>query len=300
MKYQADRRQTLWFWVMAGPAVLGFVGLTLLPMLYSLYLSLTQYNLVEAPQFIGLANYRYLFWRDPAFWPSVVVTAIFALVQVPLALVSALAVAILLNQRVNGLGMFRMIYFLPSILPPTASAVVFVFIFNPEFGLLNSLLAQAGVQGPAWLNSTSWALPTLIIISLWGFGNAMLIFLGGLQGVPTSLYEAAELDGAGRGRQLFHITLPQISPVFFFNLVMGLIGAMKVFDLAYAFGAAQGKVPGGPARATLFYVLNLYQKAFTYFHFGLASAMAWLLFGAVLAATIINFAAARWWVHYED
>lgn len=293
------RHDHVWFWVLTGPAVFCFVAFALFPMIYSFYLSLCNYNVVSPPEFVGLANYTYLLRHDLAFWPSVKVTLIYAAVHVPIALINALLVAMLLNSDVKGRGVFRTIFYLPSILPSAASAAVFVVIFNPRYGLLNHFLALAGIQGPPWLASTTWALPCLIIISLWGFGNAMLIFLGALQGVPRQLYEAASIDGAGRWARFRHVTLPMISPVFFFNLVMGTIGALKVFDLAYAVGAAQAAVPGGPARATLFYVLHLYQMAFNYYHMGLASAMAWMLFIVVLLLTVLNFVLGKKWVHYD-
>ena len=282
---------------MAGPAVVGFVLFSLGPMLASGYLSLTRYDVVTPPQFIGVDNYVYLVRHDPAFWPSVRVTLVYAAVSVPLGLALSLGVALLLNRRVRMLGAFRTIYFLPSLLPATASGVVWVYIFHPSHGLLNRLLAQAGVQGPAWTQSVDWALPALIIMGLWGFGGAMVIFLAGLQDVPASLYEAAELDGASTFEQFRHVTVPILSPVIFFNLVMGLIGAFKAFDSAYVFGMTSTGVPGGPARATLFYVLNLYLKAFNYFHMGLASAMAWLLFLAIVLLTWLNFRLAKRWVH---
>jgi multiple sugar transport system permease protein len=285
---------------MAGPAILGFVLLNLGPMLVSGYLSLTRYDVLAPPQFIGLDNYFYLMREDPAFWPSVKVTLIYAVVSVPVGLALSLSIATLLNRRVRMLGSFRTIYFLPSLLPATASGVVWVYIFHPTQGLLNRLLVQAGVPQdhlPAWTQSVDWALPALIIMSLWGFGGAMVIFLAGLQDVPRSLYEAAELDGAGAWSRFRHVTFPMISPVVFFNLVMGLIGALKAFDSAYVFGMTSAGVPGGPARATLFYVLNLYLKAFNYFHMGLASAMAWLLFTVILLLTWLNFRLAKRWVH---
>ena len=293
-------RAGFWFYLMAGPAIAGFLAFALIPMLYSLYLSFTRYTVVNPPEWIGIDHYIYLFRHDPSFWVSVEVTLLFAAFQVPLALVTSLSLALLLNCPMRFRGVFRTIYYVPSILPSAASAAIFVFIFNPEYGMLNALLAGAGVEGPAWLDDSAWALPTLILISLWGFGNAMLIFLGGLQGVARSLYEAASIDGAGAWRRFFHVTLPQISPVFFFNLVMGVIGALRVFDLAYAFGAAQGKIPGGPAQSTLFYVLNLYQKAFNYFHMGQASAMAWILFAVTVGLTWLNFRFASKWVHHEQ
>jgi multiple sugar transport system permease protein len=282
---------------MAGPAIVGFVLFNLGPMIVSAYLSLTRYDVVTPTEFIGFDNYVYLMTQDPAFWPSVRVTLIYAVVSVPLGLALSLAVALLLNRRVRMLGTFRTIYFLPSLLPATASGVVWVYIFHPSQGLLNRLLAQVGVQGPAWTQAVDWALPALIIMGLWGFGGAMVIFLAGLQDVPRSLYEAADLDGATTLQKFRHVTFPILSPVIFFNLVMGLIGAFKAFDSAYVFGMSSTGVPGGPARATLFYVLNLYLKAFNYFHMGLASAMAWLLFLAIVLLTWLNFRLAKRWVH---
>ena len=293
------RAESLWFCVMAGPALLGFFLFALGPMAYSFYLSLTRYNVVDPPAFIGLQNYVYLMTQDPAFWPSVKVTAIYAGASVPLSLIISLAAALLLNARIRLRGTFRTLFFLPSLLPAVASGVLWVWIFDPRFGLLNALLERVGIQGPAWTQSTTWALPALIIMGLWGFGGAMVIFLAALQGVPAALYEAAEVDGANSVQRFRHVTMPQISPVLFFNLVMGFIGAMKVFDSAYVFGATSGAGPGGPARATLFYVLNLYQKSFNYFHMGLGSAMAWLLFLAIVLLTLVNFLLGRRWVHVE-
>jgi len=294
------RPELLWFWLFAGPALAGFALFSFWPMLESLWLSFCQYDVVAPARFIGLRNYVYLLTSDPAFWPSVKVTLVFTAVQLPLSVAAALGVALLLNQPGRGRGCWRAVYFLPSILPQAASVAVFVYIFQADGGLLNRLLALGGVTGPAWTSSPVWALPVLIAISLWGFGYPMVIFLGGLQTVPRELYEAAHIDGAGAWARFRHITLPLISPVLFFNVVMGVIGALKVFDLAYAFGAAQGLIPGGPARATLFYGLNLYQQAFTYFHMGLASAMAWLLFAVILLLTWLNFRLGRRWVHYGD
>ena len=291
-------KETMWFFLLAGPALIGFVCLVLGPMLYSLYLSFTKYNVVEPPQWIGAENYLYLIKDDPAFWPSVKVTLIFAATQIPLSLAIALGVALLLNNRVKGLGAFRTIYYLPSLLPATASVVIWIWIFHPNYGLLNELLAKVGMAGPAWLSSTTWALPSLIIMVVWSFGGAMIIFLAGLQGVPRGLYEAAEIDGANALQRFRHVTLPLLSPVIFFNLVMGVIGSMKVFDQAYVFGAAMDKVPGGPARATLFYVLHLFQTAFNYFHMGLASAMAWMLFAVIALLTWLNFRLGKKWVHH--
>ena len=293
--------ESRWFWIFAGPALVGFVAFNLWPMLDSLWLSLCRDEVVTPTVFIGLRNYAYLFAHDPSFWPSVRVTLVFTAVQVPLAIVAALALALLLNQPVRGRGFWRAVYFLPAILPQAAFAVVFGYIFQADGGLLNRLLAAGGIAGAAWTTSPTWALPVLIVVSLWGFGYPMVIFLAGLQNVPRELYEAAHIDGAGAWARFRHITLPLISPVLLFNVVMGVIGALKVFDLAYAFSVAQAQPsPGGPARATLFYGLNLYQQAFGYFHMGLASAMAWVLFAFILVITALNFRLSRRWVHYGD
>lgn len=295
------RAQTVWFWLFAGPAMLGFVAFNLWPMLDSLWLSFCRYEVVTPPRFIGFQNYVYLFFHDPAFWPSVKVTLTFTVVQVPLAIAGALGLALLLNQPLRGRGFWRSVYFLPAILPQVAFAVVFGHIFQADGGLLNGLLARVGIQGPAWTSSATWALPVLIQVSLWGFGYPMVVFLAGLQNVPRELYEAAHIDGAGAWARFRHITLPLISPVILFNVVTGMIGALKVFDLAYAFGVAQAQwMPGGPARSTLFYGLNLFQQAFGFFHMGLASAMAWLLFGVIMVITVVNFRLGRRWVHYGD
>ncbi len=297
----ARRAETFWFWLFTGPAVVGFVGFNLWPMLDSLWLSFCQYEVISAPHFIGVQNYIYLFLHDPSFWPSVKVTLVFSVVQVPLAVIAALAFALLLNEPVRGRGFWRAVYFLPAILPQAAYAVIFGYIFQADGGLLNRLLAIGGIQGPAWTTSPTWVLPVLIAMSLWGFGYPMVIFLGGLQNVPRELYEAAHIDGAGAWARFRHITLPLISPVLFFNVVISGIAALKVFDLAYAFGVANGTTTaGGPARATLFYGLNLYQQAFGYFHMGLASAMAWVLFAFIIMVTVINFRFGRRWVHYEN
>jgi len=285
------------FWLMMTPALLGFIIFNVGPMLTSLYLSFTKYDVVSAPKWIGVNNYLYLLRHDPAFWPSVKVTTIYASCSVPLSLAIALLIAMLLNQRMFARNLFRTIFFLPALLPAAASGVVWVWIFDPTRGLLNHILASVGIAGPAWMQSTTWALPALIIMSAWGFGRAMVIFLAGLQEVPRQLYEAAELDGAGAWNRFYHVTIPVISPVLFFNLVIGIIDALKAFDLAFVTSTAAGAGAGGPARATLLYTLNLYQKSFNYFHMGLGAAMAWLLFLAILLLTAINFGLEKRWVH---
>lgn len=290
--------QAKWCWLMISPVVFGLLVFTLGPMLASLYLSFTNYDVVSQAKFVGLANYHYLLTADPSFWVSVKVTALYALGSVPLGLFSAFAVAMLLNAEIPFRGAFRTLYYLPTLLPATVSGVLWAWIFQPKEGVLNHLLGAAGIHGPAWTQSPSWALPALIIMSIWGYGSTMVVFLAGLQDTPRTLHEAAMLDGASAVKRFRVVTWPAVTPVAFFNLTMGLIGAMKAFDQAFAFGQS-GPGIGGPARATLFYVLNLYNKAFEHFHMGLASAMAWMLFAMIAALTWLNFRVAKHWVH-ED
>jgi len=294
-----SRAQARWCWLMIAPATIGLLLFTVGPMLTSLWLSFTDYDVVSTPKFVGLANYKYLLTADPSFWVSVKVTALYAIGSVPLGLFAALMVAMLLNLDVPFRGAFRTLYYLPTLLPATVSGVLWAWIFQPTDGALNQMLLKVGVHGPAWTQSPSWALPALILMSMWGFGGAMVIFLAGLQESPRALHEAAALDGATQWRRFWVVTWPALTPTVFFNLTMGLIGAMKAFDQAFAFGQSNGAGVGGPARSTLFYVLNLYTKAFEHFHMGLASAMAWLLFAVIGLVTFINFRLSKRWVYDE-
>lgn len=288
--------QAKWCWLMISPAVIGLLLFTIGPMLTSLYLSFTDYDVVSSPNFVGGANYKYLLTADPSFWVSVKVTALYAFGSVPLGLFTALAVAMLLNMEIPFKGWFRTLYYLPTLLPATASGILWAWIFHPTDGALNQMLGKVGVHGPAWTQSPDWALPALVIMSVWSYGGAMVVFLAGLQDTPRMLHEAASLDGAGPIKRFWVVTWPVLTPVVFFNLTMGLIAAMKAFDQAFAFGQS-GPGIGGPARATLFYVLNLYTKAFGHFHMGQASAMAWVLFAVIGLVTGLNFWLSKRWVH---
>jgi multiple sugar transport system permease protein len=211
----------------------------------------------------------------------------------PLSLILSLGVAVLLNQRVPGIAAWRTIYVLPTVLSGAAVAILWRWLFNPEFGLLNVILGYLGIEGPNWLGDPSWALPSLAIMGLWGIGGSTLIYLSGLQGIPSDLYEAVEIDGGGRWTRFRHITLPMLSPVILFNLVIGLIGTFQFFTEAYIL------TRGGPENATLFYMLYLYRNAFTYFNMGYASALAWVLFMIVLVLTLAVFRTTPMWVYYE-
>jgi len=274
--------------------------LTAGPMIASLYLSSTSWTMLAPPVSVGLANYNAILADDPLFLESLGNTLYYVAFSVPLGLVVALGLALLLDQKVKGTTVFRTAFFLPSITNMVAVAMLWLWVFNPEFGLLNALLQIVRIKGPLWLQSEYWAKPSLILMSLWGTGGTMMVFLAALQGIPHELYEAAELDGAGPAGKFLHITLPMISPAMLFNLVVGIIGSFQVFTQAFVMtGTAQPGSEGGPNNATLFVVLYLFKKAFQEFRMGYASALAWVLFFIILAATIVQMRLAKRWVHYE-
>lgn len=275
-----------------SPWIMGFAIFTAGALIGSFTISLTEWNIVGTPRFIGLKNYQAML-QDKFFWQSLKVTILY-LFNVPLNLVLGLLLAILLNQKVRGLSIFRTIFYLPSVTAGVAVSLLWMWIFNPRFGVINILLKKVGIIGPAWLGSETWALPALIIMSMWGVGGGMLIYLGALQGIPTALYEAATLDGAGAWRKFLHITIPMITPVLLLNLIMGIISSFQVFTQAYIM------TQGGPNYATLFYVLYLYQQAFRWFNMGYASALAWLLFLIILVCTYLVLRTSSRWVYYES
>lgn len=278
-----------------SPWLLGFLIFTLYPFLASIYFSFTRYDIVSKPVWVGLVNYRALLHDDPLFWKSLHVTFNFALFSVPIGIVAGVSLALLLNMNVRGIAIYRTLFFLPSIAPTVANAMVFLWLLNPEIGLVNGLLKSAfRIEGPAWLQSTTWAPWSLILMSLWGVGGSMVIYLAGLKDIPSYLYEAAVIDGAGPLHRLRHITLPMLTPVIFFNLVMGVIGAFQYFTEAYVM------TQGGPEDRTLFYALYLFRRAWQYLDMGYASAMAWILFLIVMALTGFLFSTQRRWVHYGD
>ncbi|MGQ9554709.1 MAG: carbohydrate ABC transporter permease [Anaerolineae bacterium] len=285
-------RENLDGWLFIMPWVLGFLIFTLGPMVASAVMAFTQWDILTAPKFIGLGNFTTLA-KDPLFSRSLGNTAFYTFIGVPLYLVLSLAAAVLLNAGVRGMSIYRSLFFLPSLTPAVANALLWVWIFNPDFGLANAILWQFGLPPQKWLFDVNLAKPSFIIMGVWHIGSQMVIFLAGLQGVPDQLYEAAAIDGANNWRRFWSITLPMLSPTIFFNLVIGIIGSFQVFTTAYI---ATG---GGPQNATLFYVLYLYRNAFDYFKMGYASSLAWVLFGIVLLFTLIQFWVARVWVYYE-
>ena len=280
----------------AAPWLIGFFVLTAGPMLASFLLSFTRWNGISpmgALRWVGAENYLQLLQHDHSFAKALQNTAFYALFSVPLGMATSLGLALLLNQRVRGLAFFRTVFYLPSVVSGVATAMLWLWLFNPSFGVVNWVLRQLHLPEPGWLSDESTAIWVFILMSVWSGGNAMLIYLAGLQGVPEHLYEAAALDGAGPAARFLHVTLPMLSPTLFFNLVMAIIASFQVFTAAYVM------TEGGPNEATLFYVLYLYQKAFEQFQMGYASAMAWILFGIVLALTLLVLRSSRVWVYYE-
>ncbi|WP_458780777.1 carbohydrate ABC transporter permease [Arthrobacter sp. D3-16] len=274
-----------------------FIGMlfTIIPFFASLYLAFTDYNLFTEPNFVGLANFQAMF-EDPRLLQSLKVTFIYTFVSVPISLAVALLIALVLNRGLQGLAIYRSVYYLPSLLGGSVAIVMlWRYIFGND-GIVNGSLGLLGIQGPAWVTDPEFALSTLIVLNVWTFGSPMVIFLAGLRQVPSMYYEAASIDGASRWRQFRSITLPLISPIIFFNLIMQLIGSFQTFTQGYVMSGGTG----GPADSTLFYNLYLYQKGFTEFEMGYASAMAWLLLMIIAIFTAINFIASKFWVFYDN
>ena len=296
-----ERTMQRLFLLFASPCVVGLLLLSIWPLLLSFWWAQTDYNLTGVPRYVGLEQYRSLLLSDPDFWHSLKLSLLFAVFAVPLGLAVSLGTALLLNQAVPAIGFFRSVFYLPSILPAAASAMMWVWFLDPHSGVVNRLFAAVGVQGPGWLQDPRWTLPAVVLISLWGFGGGMLIFLAGLKNISKDLYEAAEIDGAETLSLFFHITLPSLAPMLFFNLTIGIIGALQVFDLLFLISSFSnaGAALGGPEKSTYFYVLNLYEKSFVYLNVGVGSAMAWLFFMVILLITGANFWARRFWWQTE-
>lgn len=290
------RSQERWGYLFLSPWIFGFLVFTLIPILATLYFSLTNYSPVtpEQTKFLGLENYK-LMLTDAKVAKSLLVTVRYAILAIPISFIVGLALAAMVNSKhLAGRNFFRTMFFMPSMIPVVAGALVWAGVMNTQTGWLNLMLESVGVKGPDWLNDPNWIYPALVLIGLWSLGNLMLTLLAGMQGVPTELYEAATIDGANGWQQFTRITLPMISPVIFYNMTLMLIGAFKYFDLAYVLKNGTG----GPADSTLFYNLNLYKNAFTYNLMGYGSALAWVLFLIVLVLTLVLFRTANMWVYY--
>jgi multiple sugar transport system permease protein len=278
-----------------SPWLIGLIGLSIIPMISSLYLSFTNYDMFTTPKWIGADNYKHMF-QDPKYLTSVKVTLIYVLLSVPLQLMFALGVALVLNRGLRGLRFYRAAYYIPSLFGGSvAVSLLWRQLFGGE-GLINKVLSHFGIHGTNWIANPDTALYTLVILSVWQFGAPMVIFLAGLKQIPIELYEAAKIDGASRVRQFFRLTLPMLSPIILFNLVMQIIHAFQAFTPAYIISGGTG----GPLDSTLFYTLYLFQKAFTLFQMGYASAMAWVLLIAVAIVTALIFATSKKWVFYQE
>ena len=286
-------REAIDGYICIAPWVLGFIIFTAFPIIASFVLSFSRYTILDPPRFIGLDNYTKMVSGDPLFWQSLKVTVIYTVLLVPLGTVGGYLLALLLNQAVKGVGFFRTVFYLPVVTPAIASSYLFAWILNPEIGLVNNFLASIDIEGPQWFASREWVIPSFIIMSLWGLGGNMILYLAGLQGVPTVLYEAAMLDGAGAWAKFRNVTLPMTSPVIFFTFLTGMIGTFQVFTGAYVITA------GGPADASLFYILYLYQNAWNYLKMGYAAGLAWVLFAIIFVLTLISLRVSGRYVYYE-
>ena len=286
------QREAMFGYLFLSPWLIGFVVFLLGPMVASIYLSLTTYKMIQPPVWVGLANYLRMI-NDELVWHSLRVTATFTFLAVPLGMIAAMGVAVLLNQKIVASGFFRTVFYLPSIISGVAIALVFSWIFNYRFGILNYFISLVGIQGPNWLGSPRYALWAFVMMSLWGIGGNVVIYLAGLQGVPVALQEAATIDGASAWTRFWKITLPLMTPVILFTMIMGVIGTFQTFTQAYIMTG------GGPANATLFYLLYLYKNAFNWFEMGYASSLAWPLFVIILILTTILWRTSARWVYYE-
>ncbi len=285
-------REELIAYLLISPWIIGFLVFTLGALVFSLIISFYNTDLMSPSKFIGLDNYKEMLFDDELFWQALKVTTLYTLGVVPVQVGLGLAVALLLNQKVRGLGVWRTVFYVPSVVSGVAVAMIWIWFFHPDFGLFNAILASFGIKGPSWLYSETWALPSLIITSIWNIGPGMLIFLAGLQSIPKEMYEAAQLDGATAWRQFTHITIPMLSPQILFNSIIGIIGSYQVFTTSFVM------TEGGPNNATLTMVLYLYRRGFLLARFGYASALAWVLFLIIMVFTLFTLRSSRSSVFY--
>jgi multiple sugar transport system permease protein len=277
-----------------SPWLIGLLVFTAYPILASLYYSLTDFRVLKPPRWVGLANYAYLLKGDEYFWQYAVYNTLYMFLELPLSIGLGVGLAMLLNQRLKGMAVFRTIFYTPVLVPTVAGALLWLWLLNPQYGLTNTALRGVGLPALGWLTEPKWSKPAFILMDLWGVGGGMVIYLAALQGVPEHLYEAATLDGANGWSRFRHVTLPMISPVIFFSVIMGVIGTFQYFTQTFVM------TRGGPELSTLFYALYLFQNAFEYFKMGYACAMAWLLFLVTLIATLLVFRSSARWVYYEE
>jgi len=284
-----------------SPWIVGFLAFYLYPMLASLYFSFTHYDILSAPKWVGLSNYKFMFTNDPNFWIAVRNTVWMILVSIPIQVAFAIGTAWVLTRPKRGVGVYRTIFFLPTMVPVVAATLGFAFMLNPA-GPINQVLKFLHIPQPLWFQDPAWSKPGLVLLGLWGIGNTMIVFLAALLDVPRQLYEAADIEGAGGWQRFRHITLPMISPVIFFAVVTGVIYGFQYFTKAYiasGIAAGGGESLGSPQQSLLFYPTWLYQQAFQSFHMGYASAMAWVLFLVVMLCVLLLIKTSKRWVHYQ-
>jgi len=286
-------REGFWGYVFIAPWLIGFLAFSAYPFVASFGLSFMKWEPVRASTFVGLRNYQFMFTSDALFYKSLLNTAYYVAVHVPLNIGIALITALMLNERIKGQALFRTIYYIPSVTSGVATALLWVWLFNTDYGIINAFLENLGIEPIPWLSSSMWAMPALILTAAWAFGSSMVICLAGLQAVPEHLYEAASVDGANAWHRFRHVTIPMMSPTLFFLTIVGVIGSFQVFTSAFIMTG------GGPGYATLFYVLHLYYKSFTDLNFGYGSALAWALFLIIMIFTLMQFWVGRRWVYYE-
>lgn len=291
-----EKKEGIQGYIFIAPWIIGFLFLTGGPILFSLFGSFTNYDVTSRFDFIGLSNYIRMFTNDDLFWTSLYNTFFYVLISVPLTTAGAVLLGVLLNQNVPGMRIFRTVFYLPAILSGVGVYLLWMQLLSPDTGLINTMLSWIGIDGPAWLSDPDWTKPSLILMKLWSLGGGMLLYLASLQGVPKSLYEAAEMDGANVFHRFRNITLPMITPVIFFDLVTSLIGGFQVFQEAYVMTDSGN---GGPANSLVFFNLHMWNKAFEAFDMGYAMAMSWVLFVIIFILTLINLKLAPRWVHYE-
>ncbi|MCR2823063.1 carbohydrate ABC transporter permease [Lederbergia panacisoli] len=277
--------------IFISPWLIGFLAFTLTPFAMSLYYSFTDYDIIQSPKWVWFKNFKELM-HDQLFWKSLYNTFYYTLFFCPLGVVVGVGIALLLNLKIKGMAIYRTIFYLPSIVPFVASSILWLWLLDPQFGVINAVLEYFGIMGPGWLVDPQWSKPALILMGLWGVGGPMIIYLAALQDIPNDLYESADIDGATWWHKILFITIPMLTPVILFNLIMGLIGSFQYFTQAYIMTG------GGPNDSTLFYALYLYNNAFSYFHMGYASAMAWILFAIIMLVTLLVFKSSARWVYY--
>jgi multiple sugar transport system permease protein len=287
------RREALEGYLSISPWVIGFLLFTLGPLLASVYFSFTQWSVTRPPVWIGLGNYVRMFIRDPLFWQALKVTSLYVALSLPLKLVCGLALSLLLNLKVRGMNLYRTAFYIPAVISGVAVSLMWMWLLQPDTGVINTLLAMIGIEGPGWFWDPKWALPSVALMSVWSVGGSAVIYLAGLQNIPPHLYEAAEIDGAGLWQRFWRITLPLLTPTLFFQLIVEMIESFKVFTQAFVI------TRGGPLKATYFYLYYFYEEAFQNFNMGYASALALVLMLIIMAATVfLNYTSGRW-VYYE-